>query len=400
MPFSAHLMIRCFIVTCFLALSLAQARVIQAKEPSPTAVVISVGTSTIYNDDVASARNHAISNSLVSAISQIISGLLSHDTLTADFQVLNTILYSRTRDYIQGYKVLNSSRYGKQFSVIVEATVLTGVVEEQLSSVGLQLFKHKFPIVLFFMIEQDLSDPQPKYWWKDKSGFLTFYAENMMSVAMKDNGFFVMDHRELYQDKVMSTLQRPDLNKQEVITLGAHFKADVVIMGTAVAHITPNKMGNTTGSYKGEVVARAFRTDTGAQMGLTQESFVTADEDALAGGTNALSGAGRLAGIDLSNQISKAWLVKMKILTGIGIYIKWDGNLAHLVELRKALTALPGVMAISPREMSMVEVIIGVDYKGSEKELAEALITHRFSSFGIHIYEISDRHLSIAILPI
>jgi hypothetical protein len=217
---------------------------------------------------------------------------------------------------------------------------------------------------------------------------------------MQDKGLSIKDHRDLSRDPVISpVLNRPDLNKQAAIALGAHFKADVVILGTATAQITANKMENNKSSYEGDVIARAFRTDSGEPMGSTDQSFVTVDQDAATGGANALSGAGRLAGADLSEQISTAWLEKQKALNGIEIYVKWDGNLADLVEFRKALVTLPGVTGISPREMSAVEAIIGVDYEGNEKELAEALLIHTFPSFGINIYEVSDRHLSIAILP-
>jgi len=373
----------------------------QTEETAMTTAAITVGTSNIYNDDVASARTHAISNSLVAAISQIISNLLPYDIITADFHVLNTILYTRTKEFIQDYKVLNSSRYGKQYSVIVEATVLTGAVEEQLSGVGLRATKNTMPGILFFVTEQDLSDPQIKYWWKNNPEYTAFYTENMMSIVMQDKGFPIMDHNEFTLDPVMRTvLERPDLNKEEVITLGAHFKADVVVMGKASAQKTANTMGTDTGSYKGVVTARAFRTDTGAQIGSTLQSSVAVDADPASGAADALSAAGRLAGNDLADQISAAWMEKQKALSGIDLYVKWDGDLPSLVKFRKALAGLPGVTALVPREMTAIDAVIGVDYEGDEKELADALIAHTFSSFGINIYEISDHHLSIAIVPI
>lgn len=386
---------------CFLMLSLLLPSDIQADEVSLTTTVIAVGTSTIYNEDVASARSHAISNSLVSALSQTISDFLTYDTITADFHVLNTLLYNRTKEYVQDYKVLNSSRIGKQYSVIVAATVSTGSVKAQLSSVGLQLSTNAMPNVLFFIVEKDFSNPEPKYWWKDNQDASSIYAENMMSISMQDREFSVIDHRELTQDAALKTiLNKPHLNKEEAIAFGGHFGADVVIVGAATVQETANTIANSTRSYKAEISANAFRTDTGKQIGTTLQSFISVGEDDFSGGADALSGVGRLAGTDLSEKISTAWLEKQQVLSGIEIYIKWAGNLSQLVELRKALAALPGVMGIFPREMSTIEAVIGVDYKGDEKELAESLIAKTYSSFRINIYEISDRHLSLQILPI
>lgn len=390
--------IRIPIAICVFTFSLIVSPNIQAEEQILTKIVVTVGTSNVYRDDVSSARSLAISNSLVSAVAWVASDLILFGTMIQDFPVINNILFGRTNEFIQDYRVLNSARSGRRYSALVEATVLIGKMEEQLSRVGILLLKNALPRVLFFITEQDLSDPIPKYWWKEDAGSQTIYSENLMAITMQEKGFTVIDHDLFTRDAAAQAIYyRPDLNKQEILSLGSHYQADLVILGTSTAVEASNRMGDNARSYNGTVSARAFRTDSGVEVASSIQSFVAVGDNPSTGGADALSGAGRLAGADLVTQITAAWLRKMESLVGIEIFIKWAGNLADLVELRTAIAGIPGVKQLLPRTMSAEEVAMTVDFEGTEKELADNLMLNTFSSFGIHIFEMSENRLSIEI---
>ncbi len=371
---------------------------VQAEEESRERLVVAVGSSTIYRDDVSAARNHAITNGLIAAVSQVSADLIPLENRVRDFQIINNILYSRTNEFIQGYKALSSARSGRRYSVMVEAVVLVEKMAGELSAVGIDLLKDALPTILFFVSEQDVSDPSTTYWWGLDSGFETVFSEGMMTIAMQAEGLSVIDHDMLSQDTVIKTLNyRPELNKQEVLALGAHYLTDLVVLGTAVALEAPNRMGEAMQSYGATVAARCFRVDSGAEIGASEQSFVAVSEHAVTGGADALAGAGRLAGEDLAEQIVTAWKNQLKGLIGIEVLIKWAGNLPDLVELRTAMAAITGVKRILPRTMNPDEAVVVVDFEGNEQELADALIINTFSSFGIHIYDLTENHMSIEI---
>lgn len=385
---------------CSLILFLGLIPLAQAEETLPPKVVITVGTGSVYRGDVASARNQAIANSLVSAVAQVSSDLIPLDTMNRDFHILNTILFGRTDEFIQDYKVLNSARSGNRYRVMVQATVSTERVEARLSGVGIVMLKNMLPRVLLFVTETALPDLFPKYWWGANVDSPIVFSQDMMSIALKEKGFTVVDQNLLSQEMAIKAVNyRPYLNREEVISLGAYFQADVVIVGTSTAQNAPNRMGETIRSYEGEVRARALRTDTGAVVGETTRSFIAISDDVAAGGADALSGAGRLAGADLAEKIAAVWQDKVKSLVGITVTIKWGGELANLVELRQAIAAVPGTKAIFPREMTAADAVVAVDFEGDEKDLADALMVNAFSSFGIHIFDMSALHLSIELTP-
>ena len=390
--------IRIPVAVCVLSLSLLAGPNVQAEEQALTRVVVTVGTSNVYRDDVSAARNQAIANGLVSAVAQVASDLILFDTMVQDFQVISSILFGRTNEFIQGYRVLNSARSGRQYSTMVEATVLIGKMEEQLSRAGIMLLKNALPRVLFFITEQDLSDPIPKYWWKGDESSQTIYAEGMMTIALQEKGFTVINHDLFAGDVAIQTIRfRPDLSKQELLTVGSHLQADLVVLGSSIAAEAANRMGDSVRSYSGTVTARVFRIDSGAEIASSIQSFVAVSDHPSTGGADALSGAGRLAGTDLVTQITAAWLKKIESLVGIQVVVKWAGNLANLVELRTAITGIPGVKMLLPRTMSAEEVVMTVDFEGTEKGLADELMLNTFSSFGIHIFELSENHLGIEI---
>jgi len=372
----------------------------QAEDHVRTKVVVAVGSSMIYREDVSSARKQATANSLVSAVSQVSSDLIPRDTMVQDFHVLNGILYSRTNEYIRGYRVLSAARSGKRYSVMVEAEVLVEKMETQMAGVGIMLQRNALPRVLLFITEQDLSDAAPKYWWGADSGLSTIFSESMMAITMQEKGFSILDHEPFAEDMVIMSLNyRPALNKQEVLSLGAHFQADLVVLGSSVALEAANRLGDTMRSYSGSVSARVLRVDSGALIASTNQSFTAVSESPATGGADALAGAGRLAAADLIEQITAAWQKKLEGATGIEVLIRWSGNLANLIELRTAMASLPSVKRILPRSMNPKEAVVAVDFEGSERELADALMVYSFSSFGIHIFELSENHMSIEISP-
>jgi len=383
-------------LVCILAMA---APVAGAEGQDHTETVVTVGTSNIYRDDVSSARTQAITNSLVSAVAQVNSSLILSDTMTSEFELVSRILFSRVNEYIGNYKVLKAARGAKRYSVMVESTVLSGKMAEKLSAVGITLRKNALPSVLLFVTEQALGNAAPKYWWKDSADPQIIYAEGMMALAMQEKGITVLDHGTFPRDETMHAVRyRPSLSKQETLALGAHYQADLIVSATAAASEASNRMGDGIRSYSSTVTAHVHRTASGAEIGSTVQSFTAAGSDPHVAGADALAGAGRLAGRELAIQITAARQERLASLAGIEVFVKWGGDLAQLVELRAAIVGIPGVRQLLPRSMTAEELLMAVDYEGSERELANNLMLHTFSSFGIHIFEVSESRLSIEIV--
>ena len=373
---------------------------VQAEEQLHTKTVLVIGTGRIYSDNVAVARNRAISNSLVSAIENVAKDFLPLESLIQNFQVINEILYSNAKEFVQGYKVLTEALSGNIYRVMVQATVSIDKVQQQLSIAGIMIGKKSMPRVLFFIAEQSTEDNLPQYWWGEGMPAVKSAAENSMAGIMMKKGFLIVDYENLAQNLRNEALDlEPELEHQEAVQLGVRVNADVVIVGKAIASKAPNIMGKNIKSFKGAVTVRAFRTDTGKEIASASQTALSANVDEVAGGMAALSDAGALAGKDLSLQILEEWRKEIKKLVNIELAVEGTANFANFVQFRKTLNDISGVNRVQLKEMRVDESVISVDFQGNAKELADALMLKAFDSFGINIYEVSQNRLRIELIP-
>ncbi|MDO9567253.1 MAG: hypothetical protein Q7J15_10990 [Candidatus Desulfaltia sp.] len=415
---------------------------VQAEERH--SVVLVMGTGRVYADDVTAARNLAISNSLVSAIENVIKDFLPFESIVQNFQLINKILYSNTEEFIQGYRVLTGALTGNVYRVMVQATVSIDKIQQQLSIAGIMIGKKSMPQVLFFIAEQSTEDSLPQYWWGEGMSAVKSVAKNSMARVMIEKGFLIIDyvkppqnlrietfdlkpdldhHKAIEGLNIESELNRqkankalilkpdldhqkanealilkPDLDHQEAVKLGVRVNADVVIVGKAIASKAPNIMGKNIKSFKGAVTVRAFRTDTGEEIASASQTAVSANVDEVAGGRAALSDAGVLVGKDLSFQILEEWQKEIKKPVNIELVVNGTANFANFVQFRKTLNDIHGVNRVQLKEIRIDESVIFVDFQGNAKELADALMLKAFDSFGINIYEVSQKSLRIELI--
>ena len=389
-----------FLMVFILAVAVNLSAIVSAEEDASEKIIKVIGTGAIYGGNVAKARDRAIKNSLVSAVALTVADLLPLESMIQSFKILNEILYDNTSDFVKYYKVLTESASGNKYRVLVQATVSIDAIKEELISVNIKVCKKTLPKILFFIAEQNIIDISPRYWWSKDLTFVKGYTEIAMTEKMLKNGFSVIDQKSLVINEEFETLKdKADLSNQDAVSLGAILQADVVIVGNSKADIAPNTMGGDIKSFKGTVLARALRTDTGEEIASTIQTEVSVNKDDIAGARDALSNAGYLAGSDLASQIARKWHEKVKkSITTLVIIVEGTRALSNFVIFRAELDEIPGIDSQQTSEMKADEATIIVNFQGNAKELADALMLKNFESFGINIYEISKSHLRIRLV--
>jgi len=365
-----------------------------AQEDDAVSVVDVVGSGAIHGNDMASARERAISNALVSAVASVAIEFQPFQQQVDKFKLFNELLYNQTDRFIQGYKVLTEYLSGKNYRAIVQATVMKDRIKNTLLSADLVKQDHVMPKVLFFLAEKKMEDILPVYWWGEDLVFVVPLSEEAMAQALKDEGMTVINHAV-----IVEPVNYPvDLPLQDAIDLGKHMAADIVVIGTAVAEKTTNVMGGNVKSFKGSVTTKAYRTETGKEIAFAARTAVSASEDDETGGREALFNAGVLVGQEMVLQMTSAWESESSRQSLVEISIHGTRELANFIRFRKALGKIPGVTAIHIKVMKADESIISVDYEGTAQSLADELLLKTFESFGIDIYEVSPGRLGIELV--
>ena len=385
-------------VVMVLTMSFTTAANAQQRVQNKTFVII--GTSKVSGDNIQVARDQAISESLVTAVALMTEEILQVDSLVENFPQVNEIVYENTDSFVQDYKVLTETQSGKSYRVIVKATVAGKKIAQQLSRAGILRVKVILPAVLFFIAEQKLQEDTPRYWWGKKMGAFESTTEATMTNILRAHGFPIVDHGGIEIRKMADwgSGDKPELTDEEAINLGTHLQADVIIVGTSIANPTPSVMGDDLKSFKGNLNARVLQTETGEELANISRTAVTANVDENAGGREALTMAGTLAGDQLALQLAAAWRKLAEKPSQVEVTVEGTGNLANFVKFRRALISISGVGGIRVKEIKPNETTLIVEYQGKAEDLASALMLQDFKNFGINIYEITQQNLKIAII--
>ncbi len=374
--------------------------VVQAKNQIPTKTVVVMGTGKIHQGNSARAREKAIAGSLVSAVGSVAVELLPLESLVRNFQAFNEMIYGQTDKFIQDYKVLAEFPSTNNYRVMVEATVSISTLKKLISSAGILLEEKPLPRILVLISDQNLEDRLPKYWWGQEKYLSECFSVNALVEIMKTKEFPIINNDIITQNTIFDPIyDKPDLNNLEAVDLGLSSHAEMVIVGKSVASRVPNIIGGNIRSFKGTVSVRAIRTDTGAEIATTMQTSVTTNTDEIAGARDVLSRAGSLAGEDLASQIVAAWQKQEEQSNIFEIIVEGTGDIAKFEKFRRILNNIPGVKNFQIKELKPDEAVTIVDFQGTVKELADALMLKTFGSIGIKIYEVSQDRLRIELMP-
>ncbi len=184
-------------ITIFLSLlMITTTSAVLAQNQSEDQTVDVIGTGRIYRENITTARNQAISDCLVTAVSLATKDLLQQQVFIESFQTINRLLLLKSDTFIQGYKVLTEDSTGRVYRVMVQATVSVDKIREILIQNEI-LSRNTGPLkVLLLIAEQDLEDILYKYWWGD--AFSEIISEAPLAAALAEQGFVVVDHRPVW----------------------------------------------------------------------------------------------------------------------------------------------------------------------------------------------------------
>jgi len=355
-----------------------------------------VGSAVIQGEDLAAAREQAITNSLGVALHATVERLIDAQTLVEWFQAVDRELYSRPNDYIQGFRVLAESTFGGHYRVMVQTTVAADKVAAKLTDLGVLTPQQGLPRILLLLSEQNVNDVQPIFWWGKNLLQTPMVTEVAAESVLSESAFEVIDRRQ-----VSAALDYPQmLSDEQAIELGRRLNAQVVIIGQAAAEARPSSVAGTLRSFSAFVTARALRVETGKVIASDQKSALAVGEADTAAGRQALENAATLITQSLAGQIAESWRQAQSGSGQLSVLVEGTGGqIASFVRFRSLLGSIPGVKGLQLTEMNANSAVMAVDYQGSPRGLAEALLGQPYDTFGINIYEISENGLKIKLVP-
>lgn len=361
----------------------------------PDRLVSAIGTGEIPRGNVASGRQQAVKNGLVSIVYQSAANLLSAEELNNNFQALAQSVYSQPNQFIQDFKVQVETSKGSTYHLVVQATVSMERLSTKLKSMGILKESKIKPKILYLISEKMLDDPYPKTWWTGELLPGAAVSEPAIIQALTNRGFDYFDPGSPDPQWQLSS----QISNRKAQELGTRLGCNLVLIGTTVAGLAPNTMDGAIRSYLGTVDLHIVSAIDGEILARTSQSAISAGADPAEGQQEALTAAANKAANDIANKLATAWLQRTEkkqqlevLVSGIG------GKIAQLVQFRRVLSEIDGVKHLQMKELTSLAATLLVDYKGPAQGLAEALMVKSFRNFGINIYQVDPNGLKVELI--
>jgi len=103
---------------------------------SDTIGIETEGTSVVYGDDRAPARDSAIANSMKKAVERVVGMLISEEVATENADTLNNTVYPKYKDYIRDYRILEEDVKDNLCRVRVRITLRVMDIKHDLEKLG------------------------------------------------------------------------------------------------------------------------------------------------------------------------------------------------------------------------------------------------------------------------
>lgn len=354
-----------------------------------------LGTAVVHGKNLADGRRNAVNDALVAAVGQVVMEMLTGETVVRRFQLINDSILAERDNYVQNYRVLTESVSGGTVRTLVQVDVEVDRINRDLSRLGLALAGAVVPRILFMVAEKNVTDVDINYWWGERRLLRRTICEGAMAATLQATGFDIVDPPNL-----SAPLGLPaNASEADMAALAGRLGADVLIAGYGSAAAAPNTMGGTIKAFEAVVEAQAFNVQTGQTIGRTRQKAVVSGQDEVMGGREALSGAGALAGDELARQVMVAWQQDLDRSAVIEVVVEGTGgHIASFVRLRTAISLLSGVKELKMKEMSADRAAMAVNYQGSTRSLADALLLKTFKGFGIDIFDVTPETIRIRLV--
>ena len=354
-----------------------------------------MGTAVIHENNLADGKQNAVDDALVAAVGQVVMEMLTGETVVRRFQIINDRILAQRDNYIQNYRVLTESVSGSTVRALVQVDIAADRISQDLSRLGLARADVAAPKILFMVAEKNVMDAGFTYWWGESRLMRRTICEASMAVTLKAAGLDIVDPPDLSVPLGLPV----NASDAELVALAERLGADVLIAGSGTAAAAPNTMGAANQAFEADVAVRALNIRTGQPMGRTQQKSVVSGQDASMGGREALSAAGALAGDDVAQQIMAAWQQEQDRSALIDVAVEGTGgHIASFVRLRTVISSLSGVKDLKMKAMSADRAAMAVNYQGSARSLADALLLKTFSGFGIDIVDVTPEAIRIRLV--
>jgi len=381
------------LLAVFSALNILPAGVPDARSADvPT--YMTTGKEKIKNQDLPGAKQKAVRQALERAVQNAFATLVSRDIFASNLEFLYDRLLPGAQDYVITYRVLDGIEHKGQYLVGVESKINLALVEKRLRNASILKTGEDKPVVLLLISEQSPDDLLPKYWWGNNPEPYTSLAETALKAQMTQNRIlFALGSQ--YPDPLSYNVEFTTIQDvKAAMALGLALKADLVIIGRAIASEAANRMGDEK-TFDADIDLTVYDLKSQTPVIQTHTSATTKSQMDSRGADQALTQAAQAAGQELGQKIDTFWSQALRKENQFDLTIEGDNFLTRFIALKRRIKDIRDIENMQPKEIGSSHAVMEIVFKGSPQQFADAVFLKTFEGFGLEIVEVTEEQVKI-----
>jgi len=348
---------------------------------------IVTGTGIIINENVALARNEAISQAFLKAVEEYVIQRLGFQDMANSFQQLDEEILSKTKEEIQDYQIISEFSTDRYVRILMKVRVNKAILEKKLEKIALRDVDATQIDVLLLVSEKREGFPAI-YWWGDPAHQTSLtQTELFLSQVLENKGFRVINTsffppEESYDESMLHL----NLTNEAAVKWGRLLSAQVVIAGEANLYSKPKAsvFFKAIKVIDGTVVAQGYRERT-------LNDSLTDDQSAIELAINSWAN-------NMISYIIEAAQPTQKTINQIIITIMGLKDFQDFLNFKEFLkTNFSEIKSVLERRLEKYSAKVSVEVKGDSKGLAEKVLNYPQRPFSFEINELSEQGFTLVI---
>lgn len=336
-----------------------------AGTPEAVLAIETIGTGPVNAEDPSAAEQAAINNALELAINEVVATILPPEILADNFEEIMDAFYGGAEKFVLNYKKLAVAKGNDYCRVLVRTSILAGDIKKRIKQSGIVIDRDFSPRLLILLSEDRRGRGKALNTLPD--------AEKAMTENFTKRGITAVRYDRRIQG-IGQAGYTAELNDQEAVEIGRSLGADFVITGKTFEVVSDNLSPDKTGNIQGVLDARLLDINTGSGIFKVSLQRYADDVETSSDARSALAAAGKAAARQFSPAIITAFEQQKSKPQAFQIRIQGAGYLANLNSFRNVLETIDRINRFQINEMKIDEAVISVDFPGSSRELARALV--------------------------
>ncbi len=197
----------------------------------PDADIIAIGSGVVINENLASARNDAISDALTKGMEDYLKHTLGLQVMVNNFEVIINEIIPNYREGIVNFNILSESRYKNRYKILASVKINEKQMEEKLRDYGILIIEG-LPVRLLFLVSQKIHPEEEIFWWNDPIANNQLYmTELILHRIFQERGMRPVNRLSSVPEDYSDEIRQLSLTPEDISQWGRFYSANVVISG-------------------------------------------------------------------------------------------------------------------------------------------------------------------------